>query len=207
MTRQTDGVETDGVETDGVETDSVETDTPAPVIEPGNPPLSSRAEPEDRTPSRRRVLGYAAVAGALGVVAACGGGGDDTANSGGSGSDSTSAPEPTDTGSADDGGGGGGGGGAGAALTTTADVPVKGGVILDGPKIVVTQPAKGDFKAFTAVCTHMSCTVGSVKNNVISCPCHGSTYSAADGTVKGGPAPNPLREIKIKVEGSNIVEA
>ena len=88
------------------------------------------------------------------VLVACGGGGDDTAGTG-SGETSTSAPaddssSPAATESADDGGGGGGGGG----LVATADVPVKGGVVLDGKKIVVTQPTAGEFKAFTAVCTH-----------------------------------------------------
>ena len=82
-----------------------------------------------------------------------------------------------------------------------------GGVILDGPKIVVTQPAAGDFKAFTAVCTHQSCLVTSVSDNVISCPCHGSRYSAEDGSVENGPAPAPLAAVSIKVEGDSIVQA
>ena len=92
-------------------------------------------------------------------------------------------------------------------MVATADVPVGGGVILEGKNIVVTQPKDGDFKAFTAVCTHQSCTVSSVKNGTITCPCHGSTYSAADGSVKGGPATRPLREIPITVEGDQIVKA
>jgi nitrite reductase/ring-hydroxylating ferredoxin subunit len=47
--------------------------------------------------------------------------------------------------------------------------------------VVVTQPTAGEYKAFTAVCTHMQCIVGSVANNVIQCPCHGSQYSAKTG--------------------------
>jgi Rieske Fe-S protein len=86
-------------------------------------------------------------------------------------------------------------------------VPVKGGVVLDDKKIVVTQPASGEFKAFTAVCTHQSCTVASVKANTITCPCHGSTYSALDGSVQGGPAPSPLREIPVTVEGDQVVRS
>ena len=59
-------------------------------------------------------------------------------------------------------------------------------------KIVVTQPTEGDFKAFTAVCTHQGCTVGAVKGDTIQCNCHGSQYNAADGKVKKGPAPKAL---------------
>ncbi len=159
--------------------------------------------------SRRNVLRVVAVTGAGAVLVACGGGGDDTASTG-SGETSTSAPaddssSPAATDSADDGGGGGGGGGGG--LVATADVPVKGGVVLDGKKIVVTQPTAGEFKAFTAVCTHMQCLVSSVKNNTISCPCHGSTYSAADGSVKGGPASSPLKSVAVTVEGDQVVQS
>jgi Rieske Fe-S protein len=71
----------------------------------------------------------------------------------------------------------------------------------------VTQPTAGNFKAFTAVCTHAGCTVGSVTDGVIKCPCHGSMYSAADGSVKGGPAPAPLAAKNITVQGGEITLA
>ena len=44
------------------------------------------------------------------------------------------------------------------------DIPVGGGRIFEAIKVVVTQPTEGDFKAFTAVCTHQACTVSSVKD-------------------------------------------
>ena len=149
-------------------------------------------------PSRRRVLAIVAVTGAGGaLLAACGGGsGTATTTPGGSGADGS-----TPAGSA------GGSGGTGTALVATAKVPVGGGVILGGPRIVVTQPAQGTFKAFTAVCTHQSCTVAMVKDNVITCPCHGSAYSAMDGSVKNGPATRALRAIPITVDGGQVVES
>jgi Rieske Fe-S protein len=49
--------------------------------------------------------------------------------------------------------------------------------------------------------------VASVKANTITCPCHGSTYSALDGSVQGGPAPSPLREIPVTVEGDQVVRS
>ena len=96
---------------------------------------------------------------------------------------------------------------AGASLASTADVPVGGGVVLKDEKIVVTQPTEGDFKAFTAVCTHKQCVVAEVADGTIKCGCHGSMYSAEDGSVTGGPAPAPLEEIAITVEGDQITQS
>lgn len=152
--------------------------------------------PAARYPTRRRVLAIVAVTGAGGALLAACGGSDTTTTPGGSGGDgATSAGSAGET------------GGAGTALVATAKVPVGGGVILGGPRVVVTQPAKGTFKAFSAVCTHQSCTVGMVKDNVISCPCHGSAYSATDGSVKNGPATRALRAIPVTVDGGQVVES
>jgi Rieske Fe-S protein len=146
--------------------------------------------------SRRTVLGVT-VAGASGFLVACGGTSSPSSSSSDPSSDSPSDP-PSDspTASADQGG-----------LVEKSKVPVGEGVILTGPKIVVTQPTAGNFKAFTAVCTHMGCTVGSIADGTITCPCHGSQYSIKDGSVKKGPAPKPLAEIAIKVDGDEIVKA
>ena len=86
-----------------------------------------------------------------------------------------------------------------------SDIPVGGGVIFDDQKIVVTQPTVGEFKAFSAVCTHQHCTVTRVEDGVIKCPCHGSAFSIADGSVKDGPAPDPLPSKKISFNGDDIV--
>ena len=136
--------------------------------------------------SRRIVLRGATVAGvAVPFLAACGS--DD--------------PEPSaepEASAAPEGGGG---------LASTADVPVGGGVVLKDEKIVVTQPTEGNFKAFTAVCTHKQCVVAEVADGTITCGCHGSKYSAEDGSVTGGPAPAPLEEITISVEGDQITQS
>ena len=91
-----------------------------------------------------------------------------------------------------------------ADLATTSQVQVGSGYINTTVNVVVTQPTAGEYKAFTAVCTHQGCIVDSVSNNVIQCPCHGSQYSAKDGSVLQGPATQPLAAKTIKVSGSEI---
>ena len=140
--------------------------------------------------TRRAVLGGVAAVGAGALLAACG---SDEPTSSDGGGDSASGDN------------GGGDAPSGGALATTDEVPVGGGTVFQKEKIVVTQPTEGDFKAFTAVCTHQGCTVGSVNGDTIQCNCHGSQYNAADGKVKKGPAPKPLAPKKVTVEGDKII--
>ncbi|MFI5792878.1 Rieske (2Fe-2S) protein [Streptomyces sp. NPDC051677] len=92
----------------------------------------------------------------------------------------------------------------GRELAKTTDIPVGGGTVFADEKVVVTQPTKDDFKAFSAICTHMGCTVNTVADGTIDCPCHGSKYHIADGSVAGGPAPKPLPAKQITVTGGTI---
>ena len=105
------------------------------------------------------------------------------------------------------GGSGSGAAAAPAALASTSDVPVGGGKILTDKKIVITQPQSGAFHAFSAVCTHAGCTVGSVSGGTINCPCHGSRFNITTGAVVNGPAASPLPAVSIKVQGTSIVQA
>ncbi|MGW3123341.1 Rieske (2Fe-2S) protein [Streptomyces sp. NPDC001107] len=92
----------------------------------------------------------------------------------------------------------------GQELAKTSEIPVGGGKIFKDEKVVVTQPQKDEFKAFSAICTHQGCTVGSIANGIIHCPCHKSEFRISDGSVAGGPAPKPLPAEQIKVEGNSI---
>ena len=69
----------------------------------------------------------------------------------------------------------------------------------------MTQPRAGQFKAFSAVCTHQGCTVASVANGTINCTCHGSKFSLDTGSPTNGPATRPLMSRPVKVDGKNIV--
>ena len=92
---------------------------------------------------------------------------------------------------------------AAGALAATADIPVGSGAVFDDQKVVVTQPTEGDFKAFSAICTHQGCPVSDV-TDTINCTCHGSKFSISDGSVVDGPAPSPLPEASISIEGDGI---
>ena len=92
-------------------------------------------------------------------------------------------------------------------LAATSEIPVGGGTVFTEQKVVVTQPTAGEFKAFSAVCTHMGCLVNKVADGTIDCPCHGSKYRIADGSVAAGPAPRPLPAEQINVSGDSITLA
>ncbi|WP_405147744.1 Rieske (2Fe-2S) protein [Sphaerisporangium sp. NBC_01403] len=151
----------------------------------------------DTDTTRRAVMLGASGAGLAVVLTACSG--YDAATTAGSG-DSSSDSAPAS--SAGDAAGDAAAGSSG--LAKTSDIPKGGGKIFKKEKIVVTQPNDGEFKAFSAVCTHQGCPVASVSDGTINCPCHGSKFSIADGSVSNGPASEPLAEKQIKVEGGSI---
>jgi Rieske Fe-S protein len=89
-------------------------------------------------------------------------------------------------------------------FVATSDVPVGGGVVVKDDEVVVTQPTEGDFKCFTAICTHQGCVVGKVEDGRIKCGCHGSQFSIEDGSVLEGPADEPLEEVPFEVTDGQI---
>jgi Rieske Fe-S protein len=94
-----------------------------------------------------------------------------------------------------------------ASLAAAGEVPVGGGLVLDDDGMVVTQPEKGEFRGFSSTCTHQGCAVASVEGGTINCPCHGSRFSIADGSVTAGPATAPLPEVAVKVTGGQVTRA
>jgi Rieske Fe-S protein len=129
---------------------------------------------------RRTVLASAGAVGAGLVLAGCGAAGEAAGNA---------ASQATD---------------AVKQAISKANIPVGGGTVFAGQKVVVTQPTQGDFKAFTAVCTHQGCIVSDVSGGTINCACHGSEFDIATGEVKRGPATQPLPAKSVTVSGNGI---
>lgn len=150
----------------------------------------------ERSLTRRTILTGAAAVGGAAVLAACGSDSDTADDTAG---DTDAGGEDTDSGGSD------GGEASGEALVAASAVPVGGGTIVGA--VVVTQPTEGEFKAFSSTCTHQGCQVSSVSDGLITCACHNSQFSIEDGSVINPPAPSPLPEVSITVDGDQVVRA
>ncbi|HLR83459.1 MAG TPA: Rieske (2Fe-2S) protein [Nocardioidaceae bacterium] len=141
--------------------------------------------------TRRSALGVGGGALGAAVLAACGGDSDESGGSaGGSNGSQSESPSPK----------------KGEQIASVSDVPVGGSTEaeVDGEMILLSQPEKGDIKAFSSVCTHQGCAV-KPDGAELHCPCHNSVYDAATGEVLSGPAPEPLPSVPVEVNGNKIV--
>ncbi|HTR93644.1 MAG TPA: Rieske (2Fe-2S) protein [Trebonia sp.] len=154
--------------------------------------------------TRRGVLAGVGLVGLAGAITACGGGASSSQAEGAGTTQAASSGTQAAASSASAGGSSASASGAAGALATTSQIPVGSGMIFTSQQVVVTQPTSGEFKAFSAVCTHMGCIVNQISDGTIDCPCHGSQYSIKTGDVVGGPAPKPLPAKQIKVSGDSI---
>lgn len=65
--------------------------------------------------------------------------------------------------------------------------------------VILIHPAESDFRAFSAVCTHLSCIVEFRKDKgVIWCNCHNGVYDL-NGRNIGGPPPRPLAPYRVNL--------
>lgn len=99
----------------------------------------------------------------------------------------------------------------GKVVLSAKEVPVGGGKLFTDPfnqePCYALQPKPGEYAAFSAICTHLGCTVAYVQSvDQFQCPCHGSIYSASTGAVLGGPAPSPLPRIAVVEAAGDLYE-
>jgi Rieske Fe-S protein len=72
------------------------------------------------------------------------------------------------------------------------------------PAIVVHTPG-GELRAFSAVCTHLQCTVQYRPDlEAIWCACHNGRFDLAGRNV-AGPPPRPLDALEVALRGDDIV--
>jgi Rieske Fe-S protein len=72
------------------------------------------------------------------------------------------------------------------------------------PAIVVRTPG-GELRAFSAICTHLDCTV-QYRSDLqrIWCACHDGHYDL-NGRNVSGPPPRPLEAYDVNVQGDEVV--
>jgi len=69
---------------------------------------------------------------------------------------------------------------------------------------IIVQTAPGAYKALSATCTHLQCTVQFDKpSSRIWCACHNGWYDLTGKNV-AGPPPRPLASYTVRVEGDDI---
>ncbi|MGW2211548.1 Rieske (2Fe-2S) protein [Streptomyces sp. NPDC001781] len=146
-------------------------------------------------PATRRTL---LATGAATLAACCAGCGGDGGSSSATASTSPGGESASASGSASS------GSGDGQALGDVGEIPVGGGKVFTAEKVLVTQPEKGQYKAFSAICTHQGCTLNKVADGTADCPCHGSRFRISDGSVAHGPATEPLPAKKVVVHGNTV---
>ncbi|MFI6014767.1 Rieske (2Fe-2S) protein [Streptomyces sp. NPDC051243] len=156
--------------------------------------MTSESVQPGSKPSRRAVVAAVGAAGLAVALTACGS--EDDASGSSAEQGATGAGSSTEAGA-----------GGGAALAKTADIPEGGGKVFSAEKVMVSQPTAGDFKAFSTICTHKQCPMTDLQGDTITCACHKSQFSVLDGSVKQGPATQPLEAKQISVSGDSITLA
>ncbi|MFF8957179.1 Rieske (2Fe-2S) protein [Streptomyces sp. NPDC014894] len=137
--------------------------------------------PGPSSAARRTVLKGAALAGTAGLGA--------VACSGEAGRARDRSPVPTEP----------------VQLGEADAVPVGGAKLYREQRLLVSRPAEGQYKAFSAQCTHGGCVLTKIVGNEGRCPCHGSRFDTNTGQVVEGLATVPLPEVPIRTEGKNLV--
>jgi len=70
---------------------------------------------------------------------------------------------------------------------------------------ILIRSADGKYQAFTAVCTHLGCTVQYRADlHEIWCPCHNGIYDLQGRNVSG-PPPRPLAQFQVHIQGEDVV--
>lgn len=73
--------------------------------------------------------------------------------------------------------------------------------------VLLIRAGESDWRAFSAICTHLNCTVQyQQEQRQIWCACHNGFYDL-NGRVVAGPPPRPLEEFAVRVRGEELVVA
>lgn len=76
---------------------------------------------------------------------------------------------------------------------------------LVGRPAMLVNLGDNNFKAFSAVCTHLGCLVKwNPSEKAFVCPCHNGRFDAS-GQVIAGPPPRPLQEFKVSLKNDRFL--
>lgn len=97
-------------------------------------------------------------------------------------------------------------GAAAEQLVESSKVPVGGGLKVESSSgvLMIVQPTRGSFAAYSAICTHAGCEVSRATPAAIICTCHDSEFSTATGARTAGPASMPLKKFTV-IERSGML--
>ena len=85
---------------------------------------------------------------------------------------------------------------------SATEVPVGSAVILGS--VIIAQPTKGQFLAYSSACPHQGSMISKVDGETVTCTNHNSVFNIADGSVISGPAQTGLTEAKLKQDGDSL---
>jgi cytochrome b6-f complex iron-sulfur subunit len=70
---------------------------------------------------------------------------------------------------------------------------------------ILVRTSTGEFRAFSAICTHLNCTV-QYRDDLqhIWCACHGGQFDL-NGINIAGPPPRPLEQYEVNLSGDDVV--
>jgi len=94
-----------------------------------------------------------------------------------------------------------------AQLVASVDELPKGAgkeVIFGNKSVWVIQDKRGNYKALSAICTHLGCIAGWQQDKqIFFCPCHAGVFDD-NGRVISGPPPRPLPEYNLQIKDGKI---
>lgn len=90
----------------------------------------------------------------------------------------------------------------------TTDVRVGGAKIVTLPgtstRVVITQPKKGVFKAFSPICTHEGAPLNGISGTSLVCNSHGARFNTTTGAATAGPTRKALKAYKVAISKTSV---
>jgi len=94
----------------------------------------------------------------------------------------------------------------GDVLASLDEIPDGAALVVSDQQIVLVRSGD-EVRAFSAQCTHQGCLLSGVRDGLLVCPCHGSSFDPATGDVVSGPARSALAPVSVAVSDGSVVRS